>query len=224
MSGRTYRPTSGLASTLGGLLVVAACTSLLGAITCLVLSSQLGTESALGTAQVIQYSCIAMMPVALLTGVLLLVWEYRSYANLVAFGRDGLRFSPGWAVGSWFVPVAGVFLAKAAINDLYNASSPSVRSGDTSWRGEPSPRRVNGWWLTALSGYGLSFVALAALTAAAEAGDVDGAKAGFAMFALAFVLGARAAAHMRAVIRDITGRQSKLADRLPTAALAADVR
>lgn len=36
------------------------------------------------------------------------VWQFRGQRNLVAAGRGGLRFTPGWAVGWWFIPIANL--------------------------------------------------------------------------------------------------------------------
>ena len=38
--------------------------------------------------------------------VVWLVWQYRARSNLDGLGAVGLRYSPGWAVGWWFIPVA----------------------------------------------------------------------------------------------------------------------
>lgn len=51
-----------------------------------------------------------------------LIWLYRSTANLKAKGFEGLRISPGWAVGWWFVPVAFFWKPYQALSQLDRAS------------------------------------------------------------------------------------------------------
>ena len=40
----------------------------------------------------------------IVTGIAFLKWIYRAYKNIKGFGAEGLRFSPGWAVGYYFIP------------------------------------------------------------------------------------------------------------------------
>ena len=42
--------------------------------------------------------------------VLFLRWLHLSYCNLRALGTQGMRFTPGWAVGYWFVPVLNIII------------------------------------------------------------------------------------------------------------------
>src|SRR5688572_5676802 len=36
------------------------------------------------------------------------MWIYRAHANLSDAGVDGLEFTPGWAVGWYFIPIANL--------------------------------------------------------------------------------------------------------------------
>ena len=60
------------------------------------------------------------------------VWQHRAHANLRAFARSGLRFTPGWAVGWWFVPIASLWKPFEAVRELWKASDPD--SDAVSWR------------------------------------------------------------------------------------------
>ena len=60
------------------------------------------------------------------------VWQHRAHANLWAFARSGLRFTPGWAVGWWFVPIASLWKPFEAVRELWKASDPG--SDPLSWR------------------------------------------------------------------------------------------
>jgi len=65
------------------------------------------------------------------------MWLYRSYCNLPAFGtpRRNLNYSPGWAVGSFFVPFANLVIPYRALKELWQNSIP----GDENFFGEISP-------------------------------------------------------------------------------------
>ena len=43
--------------------------------------------------------------VYILTAVIFLMWLHRVSRNLQPLGSNGQRFSPGWAVGWWFIPI-----------------------------------------------------------------------------------------------------------------------
>jgi hypothetical protein len=74
-----------------------------------------------------------------------MVWMHRSFSNLTAFGATGLKYTPGWAVGGWFVPFLNLVRPKQVMNELWLASGPDWRPGTDEWR-RPRPATVLGWW------------------------------------------------------------------------------
>jgi hypothetical protein len=64
------------------------------------------------------------------TIVAFLLWLYRSYENLPSFGirKNSLKYSSGWAVGSFFVPFVSLVIPYRAVKELWNKSLPN--SGD----------------------------------------------------------------------------------------------
>jgi hypothetical protein len=54
----------------------------------------------------------------------LLLWFYRAYLNLPALGTAQPKFSPGWAVGYWFVPVLNLVRPCEAMLELAAGSDP----------------------------------------------------------------------------------------------------
>ena len=64
------------------------------------------------------------------TIVLFLMWLYRSYENLPSFGvrQSTLKYSSGWAVGSFFIPFVSLVIPYRAMKELWNKSVPN--SGD----------------------------------------------------------------------------------------------
>ena len=68
--------------------------------------------------------------------ILLLVWQYRAAVAARSLGLPARR-SPGWGVGSWFVPVVNLWLPYGAIRDCLPP-------------GHPGRRRVLRYWLAFL--------------------------------------------------------------------------
>ena len=77
------------------------------------------------------------------TGIVWLVWQHRGQANLVAARVSGLRFTPGWAVGWWFVPFANLVKPFQTMRELWKASG-----GEEDWR-QSRTWPVIGWWWAA---------------------------------------------------------------------------
>ncbi|MGZ4132833.1 MAG: DUF4328 domain-containing protein [Actinomycetota bacterium] len=69
--------------------------------------------------------------------VLWLVWQHRATSRLWAYGLQGLRVTPGWAVGWWFIPFASLVMPFVAMREL------DARSAD----GRARPALLWAWWL-----------------------------------------------------------------------------
>ena len=70
-----------------------------------------------------------------------LIWQHQATANLWARGYPGLKTSPGWAVGWWFIPFANLAMPLVSMLELDRRSTP-----------DGSPRQgggVLGWWWAA---------------------------------------------------------------------------
>jgi hypothetical protein len=72
---------------------------------------------------------LGLMQVAvyIVTIVAFLMWLYRSYENLPSFGvrRNNIKYSSGWAVGSFFVPFVSLVVPYRAMKELWNKSVPN---------------------------------------------------------------------------------------------------
>jgi hypothetical protein len=83
---------------------------------------------------------------ALATAILFIVWFHRAYRNLVRAGIADLRFSPGWAIGGWFIPIFSLVRQKQIANDIWKASASARTVGIGRWREMPLASLVNWWW------------------------------------------------------------------------------
>lgn len=79
------------------------------------------------------------------TIVAFLLWLYRSYENLPSFGvrKNSLKYSSGWAVGSFFVPFVSLVIPYRAVKELWNKSVPN--SGEL-FRDLGPPAFFPLWW------------------------------------------------------------------------------
>jgi hypothetical protein len=60
----------------------------------------------------------------LLTAIVFLFWFHRSYANLEPLRARGLKYSRGWAVGCWFVPILSLFRPVMIAQEIWRQSDP----------------------------------------------------------------------------------------------------
>jgi hypothetical protein len=90
------------------------------------------------------------------TAIVFLVWIYRARRNLPVLGARGLRYSPGWAVGWFFIPLANLVLPFLVATEIWKASDSSDMDGH-SWRNAPSSPLIASWWalwvISALAGW-----------------------------------------------------------------------
>ena len=86
----------------------------------------------------------------LITSALFLSWFHRAYRNAFALGADNLQFSPGWAVGWWFVPVACFWMPYRAAVEIWktSASLQHELSPGHSSRADAAPTLISVWWVT----------------------------------------------------------------------------
>jgi Domain of unknown function (DUF4328) len=74
--------------------------------------------------------------------VVFLMWLYRARSNLPALGVANVRWSPGWSIAWWFIPIMSLFRPYQVVKETWQASDPADLPG---WRREPPPA-IFGWW------------------------------------------------------------------------------
>lgn len=91
------------------------------------------------------------------TVVFFLLWIHRAYRNLPALGAAGLKFSPRWAVGGFFVPFLNLVRPFQVMGEIWQASSAAADPrSDTDWKDVPIPVLLRVWWGSWLLGNFLS--------------------------------------------------------------------
>jgi hypothetical protein len=93
-------------------------------------------------------TALLRIPVFIAAVVFFLIWEHRSFTSLAALKANSREFSPGWAVGWWFIPFANLVKPFQAMRELYNQSEPEVDS-DSDFLlpvAAGTPTLIGFWW------------------------------------------------------------------------------
>jgi hypothetical protein len=69
------------------------------------------------------------------------LWTWRAWSNLHAAGLQGLRFSPLYAVGVFFIPILNLFEPLRAMRELYNRSA-----GEDAFQADTEVGDATAWW------------------------------------------------------------------------------
>ncbi len=84
---------------------------------------------------------VAQLPVLIGCIVVVAMWIHRAHTNLIDAGHSDLEFSPGWAVGWYFIPIANLFKPFQAMKELWNTSF-----GLSNDFGGEAPFDIKAWW------------------------------------------------------------------------------
>ncbi|MDE0032024.1 MAG: DUF4328 domain-containing protein [Deltaproteobacteria bacterium] len=84
---------------------------------------------------------------ALTTAVAVSRWIHRANSNARALGARGMAFTPGGAVGWYFVPIANLWKPYQAMREIWKASA-----GPLGWQRRSVSALLPCWWLLAIVG------------------------------------------------------------------------
>lgn len=77
--------------------------------------------------------------ILVVTIVIWCMWQHRAHSNAGELSGGGLHFSPGWAVGWWFVPIADLWMPFRTVRELWKGSHGPAWQGIRTWG-------LIGWW------------------------------------------------------------------------------
>jgi hypothetical protein len=72
--------------------------------------------------------------------VVFIRWMHAAYRNIDVVAPAERRYSSGWAIGSWFVPIMNLFRPKQMINDIWRAGGRDASDTQPGFL-------LLGWWL-----------------------------------------------------------------------------
>lgn len=75
--------------------------------------------------------------------IVFVLWFHRMRRNAGLLGPDRFRNGPGWAIGSWFIPVANLWFPYRVAIDMWGASTLLPSDGESH---KVSFWPVNLWW------------------------------------------------------------------------------
>jgi Domain of unknown function (DUF4328) len=84
---------------------------------------------------------LSQASLGIVTGIVFLKWVYRAYKNIQGFGAEGLRFSPGWAVGYYFVPVLSLIRPVQVMSEIWRVSQDP-----RNWLRRRGSWLIGTWW------------------------------------------------------------------------------
>ncbi len=143
--------------------------------------------------------------VLVITAVLFFIWLHRVNKNLRPLGALYVEFTPGWAVGWFFIPFANLVMPYRVVKEVWTKSAPDVSSTSEAFRPTDSASLVGWWWGVWL----ISNVLLRVAAALSESKSADTLFLSLKvdMFASAFRIAAAALAIM--VVHGIYKRQEE---------------
>jgi Domain of unknown function (DUF4328) len=68
--------------------------------------------------------CICSLICFLFTTVFFCMWLHRAHRNLPSLGAEDLKFTPGWAVGWFFIPIMNIYRPLQAVREVWRGSDP----------------------------------------------------------------------------------------------------
>ena len=100
------------------------------------------------TANELRVGVVGMLLAIACLGVIVVfaTWTYRMNANIHALGSNNLRFTPSWAVGWYFVPIANLWKPYQVVCELWLASN-----NPAGWQTDRSSKLLSWWWTTWLA-------------------------------------------------------------------------
>jgi hypothetical protein len=115
-------------------------------------SEVIGPEEILALLSVLLGIMVAL-PLYVSCIVLFCLFVRRANRNARALGARNMEFTPGWAVGWFFVPFANLFKPYQAVREIYLASDPTPDEDESGmfssgWWSRTVPIQLNLWWGT----------------------------------------------------------------------------
>jgi hypothetical protein len=142
-----FRDLSGISKKLSVVLLIGIGVHILGIVSSLMQLNLLSHEHfsmQSATANDLREREVAVLQVLLyiVTAIVFGRWIYLAHRNLPSLDARYLRFRPGWAIGSFFVPIINLWAPYQAMRDLAKASR-SPRH----WELEDTPPVIIIWWM-----------------------------------------------------------------------------
>lgn len=84
---------------------------------------------------------ILYLIVSIVSGFLILRWIYRTNYNARQLGAENMKFSPGWSIGYYFIPVLALWKPYQAMKEIWKASKEP-----SDWESQDTSDILPLWW------------------------------------------------------------------------------
>ena len=88
-----------------------------------------------------QLVAIGYLLVFFVSVVLIAQWIYSANQNARNLGAEGMKYTPGWSVGWYFIPIATLWKPYQAIKEIWRASYST-----DDWKSTKTPAILPWWW------------------------------------------------------------------------------
>ena len=125
------------------------------------------TAMAIGDANDSRQAVVGILQLAVfvVTGILVLLWIYRANYNAHVLGASGMRFSPGWSIGWYFIPILNLWKPYQVMKEIWQASS-----NPQDWKRQKVSSLLPWWWFLWLT---TGIAANASFRLGADAREID---------------------------------------------------
>lgn len=77
----------------------------------------------------------------IITAIAFLTWIYRANTNCHGFGALGMKYSPGWSIGYFFIPFLNLYRPYQAMKEIWKVSN-----NPSDWQNEKTSPLLGWWW------------------------------------------------------------------------------
>ena len=148
-----------------------------------------------------QFVGIGQIVIFILSGILILRWIHRANHNIRALGAQDMKFTPGWAIGWYFVPFANLFKPFQAMAEIWQASTD-----DDEWARKEHPLHLKMWWILWLAS---GLLSNASLRLSLRAEELNQLVAADVVTAVADLIGIALALSLLKLVREISESQQQ---------------
>lgn len=75
------------------------------------------------------------------TGIIFLKWIYRANLNCRGFGANDMKFTPGWSIGYYFIPILNLIRPYQAMKEIWQVSNDPKN-----WQSQQGSGVLSWWW------------------------------------------------------------------------------
>lgn len=84
---------------------------------------------------------IIQLVIFVISGILILKWIYRANFNAYQLNASEMKFSPGWSIGWYFIPIANLWKPYQAMKEIWQTSK-----NPQDWKNQGVSSLLPWWW------------------------------------------------------------------------------